>query len=219
VKGRAWLAVGALPPLVTGLWWMARAHTQPGRGVRGISLPASPSVTPGGRGPTPEGATTAADDIAEVMGSEAMLDPGRRRAVLYPVIAPEARPAMEAGYDAAMAQLEGKTGWGADLAAGIPVLMRSAVFGSRVVAYDGATAKVEVWMASVVGTARSGPVAEAWGTTAMELRWAQGRWWLASVFTTDGPGPTEALTPPAPPADLYAWAATGPRRDAAAPRP
>ena len=219
MKGRAWLAVGALPPLVTGLWWMARAHTQPGRGVRGISLPASPSVTPGGRGPTPEGATTAADDIAEVMGSEAMLDPGRRRAVLYPVIAPEARPAMEAGYDAAMAQLEGKTGWGADLAAGIPVLMRSAVFGSRVVACDGATAKVEVWMASVVGTARSGPVAEAWGTTAMELRWAQGRWWLASVFTTDGPGPTEALTPPAPPAELYAWAAAGPRRDAPAPRP
>ena len=88
-----------------------------------------------------------------------------------------------------------------------------------VVAYDGASAKVEVWMASVVGTARSGAVAEAWGTTAMELRWAQGRWWLESVFTTDGPGPTEALTPPAPPAELYAWASTGPRPHAPAPRP
>src|SRR2546429_6333246 len=117
---------------------------------------------------------------------------------------------MEAGYDAAMAQLEGKTGWAADLAAGIPVLMRSAVFGSRVVAYDGATAKVEVWMASVVGTARSGPVAEAWGTTAMELRWAQGRWGPAAGFTTARPRPPEAVNPPPPPAALYPQAPARP---------
>src|SRR2546429_8634866 len=107
---------------------------------------------------------------------------------------------MEAGYDAAMAQLEGKTGWAADLAAGIPVLMRSAVFGSRVVAYDGATAKVEVWMASVVGTARSGPVAEAWGTTAMELRWAQGRWGPGRRFSHPAPPPAPGVCPPPPPA-------------------
>jgi len=98
---------------------------------------------------------------------------------------------------------------GDDLAHGVPVLLRSAVFASRLSAYGGGGATVELWIASVAGTARTGPVDEAWGTTAMGLRWSAGRWWLASVATTDGPGPTEALTPPSPPAQLYAWAASG----------
>src|SRR2546430_16431603 len=111
-----------------------------------------------------------------------------------------------------MAQLERRTGWAADVAAGVPVLMRSAVFGSRVVSYDGATAKVEVWMASVVGTARSGPVAEAWGTTAMELRWAQGRGGLVVGVPARRSGADPGLAPPPPPPPPVARGAARPPR-------
>jgi len=172
---------------------------------------ASPSTPiPGPRADrSPEGALAAAEEIQRLLGSEVLLDADRRRLALDSVLDPGSRSDVEAQYDAALAQLEQRTGWVQDATHGIPVLMRSAVFGARVPSYDGVSARVELWIASVAGTARTGPVDEAWGTAALSLRWSDARWRLASISTAEGPAPTEALSPPAPPAELYAWAASG----------
>jgi hypothetical protein len=162
---------------------------------------------------SPAGAVSAAEGMARLLGSEAVLDAGGRRWALGSVLAPEEGPALQERYEGALARLDLRTGWAQDVARGVPVLMRSAVFGARLPSYDGASATVELWIATVAGTARTGPVDEAWATTAVALRWSAGRWWLVSTSTTDGPAPTEGLTPPSPPAELYAWAATGAPHD------
>src|SRR5437660_1522806 len=97
-----------------------RLSTQNGRAALLVSLLAA--------GRSPAGAVSAAEGMARLLGSEAVLDAGGRRSALGSVLAPEARPAFQEQYEGALVRLDRRTGWAQDVARGVPVLMRSAVF-------------------------------------------------------------------------------------------
>jgi hypothetical protein len=146
-----------------------------------------------------EGAVAAAANFTRVLSSDLILDTTRRRAAIDVLAAPEARGRLQRAFDQAVASL--RQGLGVTGAAGkdTQVLLRATPVGWRVEDYDGASAKVAIWVTSVggsIGGAQPVPIREAWGTTTVTLRWAGGDWKQVGSTTVDGPVPIADVAPP-----------------------
>jgi hypothetical protein len=113
--------------------------------------------------------------------------------------APEARGSLQRNFDQAVASLRQGLGVTGAAAKDTQVLLRATPVGWRVEDYDGASAKVAIWVTSVggsIGGAQPVPIREAWGTTTVTLRWAGGDWKQVGSTTIDGPVPIADVAPP-----------------------
>lgn len=71
-------------------------------------------------------------------------------------------------------------------------VVRSAVIGYRVKAYDQDAAEVELWEVSVVGRPETVPARSGWSTRTVRLRWVDGDWRVAEL-PSEATGPTPQL--------------------------
>ena len=146
-----------------------------------------------------EGAVAAAANFTRVLSSDLILDTTRRRAAIDVLAAPEARGRLQRNFDQAVASLRQGLGVTGEAAKDTQVLLRATPVGWRVEDYDGASAKVAIWVTSVggsIGGAQPVPIREAWGTTTVTLRWAGGDWKQVDSTTVDGPVPIADVAPP-----------------------
>ena len=71
-------------------------------------------------------------------------------------------------------------------------VVRSAVVGYRVKAYDQDAAEVELWEVSVIGRPETVPARSGWSTRTVRLRWVNGDWKVAEL-PSESSGPTPEL--------------------------
>ena len=143
-----------------------------------------------------DGAQAAATQYVATLGGELMLDPGRRDLALA-AVSPDGRPAPAvAARWSTRPNAERATGAQHAQQAGLPMIAAAAPVLSKVMAYDGETATVAVWVTAVLGTNRLGSLAQAWATEIVGLQW-DGDWKLAAYDST--PGPVPALHQPVTP--------------------
>ncbi|MGH3326637.1 MAG: hypothetical protein ACRDPT_02365 [Streptomycetales bacterium] len=149
---------------------------------------------------TAEGAQSAAANYAVAYGSEAMFEPGRRRAIIAAIADPAVAARLAGRLDAAFAAV-GKT-YGLDgngnPPEGLTFVCRTLPVGVRLVSYAGDTAVVAVWTNGIIGLAgdeSTKPVAEGWHTMTVTLRWVDGDWRWRSFTQKDGPTPVSGRQP------------------------
>jgi hypothetical protein len=151
---------------------------------------------------TRSGAVAAASDAVALLGDPRALRPAGRAQILNVVAADGARPRL-AERLAVPAAVEEATGLTADLAAGRPVVARVVPVASRLVAYRGGAATVEVWVVAVLGTGRLGVVTGSWSTETLRLVWERGGWRVGGYTSRSGPVPA-VTQPPTPFTDAAA---------------
>ena len=145
---------------------------------------------------TAEGAQEAALRYVAVLGGPRMLDPARRDTALA-AVSPDGQPLPEvAARWATRPNVERVTGAQEALRSGAPLVAAAAPVLSRVMAYDGGTARVAVWTTAVLGTERLGTLDQSWSTEIVTLQWT-GDWKLAAYESRPGPVPAlrQAVTP------------------------
>lgn len=169
--------------------------------------PTSVAGVPVGYPDTREGAQAAAANYAIAYGSDAMFNTNQRHSILDAIADPEVKPALQAQLDQSFAAV--MTRFGLDSAGNPPqgqtLVDRTVPVGVHVLSYSDEQAQVGVWSVGIVGLVGAGsttPVAEAWSTATITLRWTGGDWkWV--VFTqTDGPTPVSGMQPPSNAADI-----------------
>jgi hypothetical protein len=147
-----------------------------------------------------EGAVAAAANFTRVLSSDLILDTRRRQAAIAVLAAPEARGRLQRSFDQAVASLRQGLGVTGEAAKDTQVLLRATPVGWRVEAYSADSAKVAIWVTSVGGSIGGAqgpvPIREAWGTTTVTLRWADGDWKQVDSTTVDGPVPIADVAPP-----------------------
>jgi hypothetical protein len=143
-----------------------------------------------------QGAQSAAANYAVALGSSAMFATGPRHAIVSTVYAPGAVGGQEKELDSAFTDpgFLKRVGLHSDgsVPGGLTFVSRSDPAGTRLDAYTGTDATVEVWYSSLFGLAGEGstdPVAESWYTDTYRLTWAAGDWKVVSVHQKEGPTP------------------------------
>jgi hypothetical protein len=149
-----------------------------------------------------QGAVAAAANYTRVLSSTRILGRSKRRAAIEALAAPEAVGRLQRAFDQAVASLSKGLGVTAGNAQDGSVLLRAVPVGWRLEQYTGDRATVSIWATSILGrlggSPEGVPVREAWGTTTVELRWADGDWKQVKTTTTDGPLPiADTATPTA----------------------
>jgi hypothetical protein len=137
-----------------------------------------------------EGAVAAATNYVKVLASPLIFDPGRRRAAIRRLAAPDAVERLERAYDASTPRVaeglflppDGGT-------AGTQVLLMAAPVSYHVDAYSADRATVSIWQTTVAGSGGGAPPLQAWGTTTVTLRWTGGDWKQVSATSRAGPVP------------------------------
>ncbi|MFJ4702637.1 hypothetical protein ACIP5N_31235 [Streptomyces sp. NPDC088768] len=171
----------------------APAPTTP-TGTKPTQTP-SQSGVPAGYPHTQDGAQSAGANYAVALASEAMLTKDDREKLLAQLLVTDQLAPLEERFDSVYsADFLAKIGLDPK---GNPVdggtyVSRAMPVGTKATAYADTEAKVEVWCASLSGTASKStthPVTTAWYTTVLTLRWERGDWRIAAFTQKDGPTP------------------------------
>jgi len=162
---------------------------------------------------TRRGAVDAATRAVALLGEPQALEPSGRARVLTALAADQARPALAARL-AVPPAVEDATGLGADLAADRPVVARAVPVASRLLAYTGDAATVEVWVVAVLGTGRLGVLTSSWSTETLRLVWQRRAWRIAGYASRSGPVPAATQPPTAFSDAIGASSGTGGNRAA-----
>lgn len=151
---------------------------------------------PAGFSQNEDGAASAAANYAVALGGVEMFDPERREAVVAAVFAPDAVAEQEAALAERYSDPDFLTGIGltedGTAPEGMTFVSRVLPAGTRVVDYDGETARVEVWYSALFGLAgeeSTNPVTESWYTGTYDLVWTGGDWKVAGYSEREGPVP------------------------------
>jgi hypothetical protein len=148
---------------------------------------------PVGYARTEAGAVAAAGNYAVVLGSKDNVDPAYVERV-YPVfaLAPVVDDMLARSRDFASTVADPSR-----LAADPALVLRAAPMGYRVESYTADEARVAVWsVVTGAGTAEL-PLATAWGTERLTLRWEQDDWRIAAIDRESGPTPIDGAATPA----------------------
>lgn len=156
---------------------------------------------------TQEGAEAAAANYAAAYGSDLMLDPTKRHAMISAIADPSIVQALTSQLD--VAAKAAAQDWGLDAngnpPAGQSVVDRTAVVGVTVGSYNQNKATVSVWVDNIGGMAGQGstrPVAEQWNTLTINLTWVENDWKWNSFTETDGPTPVQSSQQVSSPSDM-----------------
>ncbi|MFF3276210.1 hypothetical protein ACFYWU_35545 [Streptomyces chrestomyceticus] len=144
---------------------------------------------------TEQGAQSAAANYAVALVSADILKPAERRAIVQKVFVParvgEMQGKLDQAYSAGFLHKLGLDANG-NAAKGMTYVSRTVPVGTKVAAFQGDTAKLEVWCTGLFGTAgpsSTTPVTSDWFTMNLELRWADNDWKVQSFVQKDGPAP------------------------------
>ncbi|KAA6214706.1 hypothetical protein CP973_37255 [Streptomyces albofaciens JCM 4342] len=144
---------------------------------------------------TEQGAQSAAANYAVALVSADILKPTERHAIVEKVFVPAKVGEMQSKLDQAYStDFLSKLGLDAkgNAAQGMTYISRTVPVGTKVAAFKGDTARLEVWCTGLFGTAGASsttPVTSDWFTMHLELRWADGDWKVQSFAQKDGPAP------------------------------
>ncbi|MFI1149976.1 hypothetical protein [Streptomyces sp. NPDC020817] len=151
---------------------------------------------PSGFAQTEQGAQSAAANFAVALGSDAMFDSARRKAVVQAVYVPSVAAARQSDLDRVYTDAQFLARIGLDSAGkapkGLQFISRTSPVGTKVEKFSTDAATVSVWHSTLFGLAGEGsknPVAESWYTNTFELRWINGDWRVADFTQKDGPAP------------------------------
>jgi hypothetical protein len=199
------VALAAVMLLGVASEWLGANQREP------VAAPAGDLPRPQGAAPAaPEssaypntrvGAQSAATNYVVELGGAAMFDADRRHALVRRVADPAVEPALQQQFDAAFGAVLAT--FGLDERGrpprGLTFVSRVLPVGVQLLDYTGSSARVAVWTAGIVGLAgetSTRPVAEAWSTTTVTLRWTGGDWKWVTFTQQDGPTPVSGLQPP-----------------------
>jgi len=169
---------------------------------RGDTAAAPDSGDPSVRYPqTRAGAQSAAPNYVVAFGGAAMFDTDRRHAVVRRIADPAVEPTLQRQLDEVFAAVMARFGLDEQGRPpdGLTFVCRALPVGVRLLDYTGDTAQISVWTAGIIGLAGESstrPVAEAWSTTTVSLRWSGGDWKWFAFSQQDGPTPVSGLQPP-----------------------
>ncbi|MGI8682429.1 MAG: hypothetical protein ACR2JO_09965 [Mycobacteriales bacterium] len=156
---------------------------------------------PVGYANTASGAQSAATNYTVAYGSAAMFDPSRRHAIVAAIADPVTEQSLQTQLDASFAAV--MASFGLDSSGhpptGLTFVDRTLPVGVHLLRLAGGAAQVEVWTAGLIGLAgakSTKPVAEAWSTATISLRWTGGDWKWVSFTQHDGPTPVSGLQAP-----------------------
>jgi hypothetical protein len=206
---------GARPPLLTGEGGAPPSHRGRKAAASAVALalaaaggyllhrPGQPAPAPTVAAHSPAGAKLAAEGIAVDLGSVRFLDPGWRSRYLRETALPAALPYLSGRMDASVAQLARTAGitnlrTGATARGRLELVSAALSASTRVESYNGTSARVSVWTASVGGvTGPSSPwaVTSGWLTSTVSLQWDGTRWRLTGEDVETGPVPVPQSRP------------------------
>ncbi|MGC5545865.1 hypothetical protein ACPYPE_34920 [Streptomyces griseus] len=142
-----------------------------------------------------QGAQSAAANYAVALGSAEMFTKESRDRILDTVYSPAAADKLRAPQDQAYST-EFLAHLGLDpegnAAEGSTFISRTVPVGTKVLAYEGDTAKVSVWYTGLVGMSgqdSTKPVSTTWKTWTAQLSWSGGDWRVTAASESDGPAP------------------------------
>lgn len=163
--------------------------------------PSTVAGVPVGYPDTEAGAKAAAANYVVAFASESMFDASARHAIIAAVSDPTVVGALQQQYDAAFQATMSRFGLSASGQPphGQQFVARALPVGVHVDAYDSTAARVSVWSDGLIGLAGAqskNPVAEAWTTTTVSLRWVDGDWKWVTATQHDGPTPVSGLQSP-----------------------
>ncbi|MFB6583007.1 hypothetical protein ACFCYC_37320 [Streptomyces sp. NPDC056402] len=142
-----------------------------------------------------QGAQSAAANFAVALGSDAMFNPARRRAVVDAVADDSTRAKLQSAFDADYsAGLLSQIGLTKDglAPAGSTFVNRTVPAGTKLKSYAGETAAVDVWcigMFGLTGEKSTRPVTSGWFTISVTLKWNGSDWKVVETSQKDGPTP------------------------------
>ncbi|MFI6557377.1 hypothetical protein ACWGBY_16335 [Streptomyces griseus] len=142
-----------------------------------------------------QGAQSAAANYAVALGSAEMFTKESRDRILDTVYSPAAADKLRAPQDQAYST-EFLAHLGLDPEGNAPegstFISRTVPVGTKVLAYEGDTAKVSVWYTGLVGMSgqdSTKPVRTTWKTWTAQLSWSGGDWRVTAASESDGPAP------------------------------
>ncbi|MFI1361004.1 hypothetical protein ACH4TV_46705 [Streptomyces sp. NPDC020898] len=142
-----------------------------------------------------QGVQSAAANYAVSLGSTGMFKKDSRDKILDALFTAEAGAKLKAPLDRTYsASLLTRLGLDANGNApeGSTFVSRVTPVGTKVVAYGGATATVEVWylgLTGIAGETSTDPVTSSWKTWTYDMRWSNDDWKIVSYSEKDGPTP------------------------------
>ncbi|MFE6986516.1 hypothetical protein [Streptomyces griseus] len=142
-----------------------------------------------------QGAQSAAANYAVALGSAEMFTKESRDRILDTVYSPAAADKIRAPQDQAYST-EFLAHLGLDPEGNAPegstFISRTVPVGTKVLAFEGDTAKVAVWYTGLVGMSgqdSTKPVSTTWKTWTAQLSWSGGDWKVTAASESDGPAP------------------------------
>lgn len=165
------------------------------------TLPSTVAGVPVGYPDTEAGAKAAAANYVVAFASEGMFNASDRHAIIAAVSDPTVVGALQQQYDAAFQATMSRFGLSASgqPPRGQQFVARALPVGVHVDAYNSTAARVSVWSDGLIGLAGAqskNPVAEAWTTTTVSMRWVNGDWKWVTATQHDGPTPVSGLQSP-----------------------
>lgn len=142
-----------------------------------------------------QGAQSAAANYAVALGSAEMFTKEGRHQILDTVYSPAAADKLRAPQDLAYStEFLAHLGLDADGNApeGSTFISRTVPVGTKVLAFEGDSAKVAVWYTGLIGMSgqdSTKPVSTTWKTWTAELSWSGGDWKVTAASENDGPAP------------------------------
>ncbi|MFD3548399.1 hypothetical protein ACFWUW_22830 [Streptomyces sp. NPDC058655] len=158
-------------------------------------------TVPSGFAQNEQGAQSAASNYAVALGSDDMFNTARRHVIVDTVSDESTRATLQAGFDADYsASLLSQIGLTKDglAPAGATFVSRTVPAGTKVKAFTGATASVDVWcigMFGLTGEKSTRPVTSSWFTISMTLKWNGSDWKVVETAQKDGPTPVTGDNP------------------------
>jgi hypothetical protein len=176
----------------------ARAASPP---VTAAAVPTTVDGVAVGYPDTEAGAEAAAGNYVVAFAGQGMFNTTTRHTIIHAVADPAVIAELQQQYDAAFQATMSRFGLNA---AGRPprgqqFVARALPAGVHIDSYAAATASVSVWSDGLIGLAgaqSTNPVEEAWTTTTVSLRWADGDWKWVTATQHDGPTPLAGLQSP-----------------------
>ncbi|WP_329156764.1 hypothetical protein OHA63_16525 [Streptomyces anulatus] len=178
---------GAKKPGATGSTPTAATGTKPVQGKNGTIA--------SGFAHDEQGAQSAAANYAVALGSAEMFSKESRHQILDTVYSPAAADKLRAPQDQAYsAEFLALLGLDPDGNApqGSTFISRTVPVGTKVLEFDGDTAKVAVWYTGLIGMSgqdSTKPVSTTWKTWTAQLSWSGNDWKVTGASESDGPAP------------------------------